>query len=282
MNRIIFLLLLFTCGCKGDSGLEPSLEIATKSYAPRAIQKENADTKDDASGGQDGRDVTPVRMIIQTGDLAMEVQSHDVTLQAVQTITRSMGGYVTNTSTELAYHNVKKTHATVRVPSVTFDSAMVRFRNLAITVERESIQGQDVTEEFVDTEARLANKRAEEKQLLIILQRTGSVRDLLEVQRELFRVREEIERFEGRRKYLQSQVDLATISIEFHEPYPAAISQHGGFWSTLGQGFENGFYGFANVLSGTITFLIAGLPVFVILYLVVWGLIRIIRRRKSA
>lgn len=273
MNRMMTLLLILGLGCKGESAMD---QVALKKeYAPMSTGEEAMKDADVSTAG-----IPNERMIIRTAELAMEVDSHDETLAGLQRIARERNGFVSTTTTELVYNTVKRTHVTLRVPSSAFDTTLTQLHQMAGKIEHESIQGQDVTEEFVDIEARLSNKRAEEQQLLLILKRSGSVSDILEVQRELFRVREEIERTEGRQRYLKDQISLATIGIQFHEPYPAPISRHGGFWTTLGQGFEDGFYGFANVLGGTITVLIAGSPVFVLIALAVWLIVKAVRRRK--
>jgi len=87
-----------------------------------------------------------------------------------------------------------------------------------------SSSGRDVTEEYIDLEARLRNLRRQEERLLEILDRAESVKDVLEVERELGRVRGEIERLEGRLRYLSNRVEFATITVELLEPEPIAQS----------------------------------------------------------
>jgi hypothetical protein len=267
--------VLWALACKAEPASEMMMRSEEKNDAPLSTVKEAVKDADIQTAG-----IPRERMIIRTAELSIEVRSHDETLSGLQRIARESGGFISHTTTELVYSTVKQTHVTLRIPSSGFDTVIVRLRGMSDKIEHESIQGQDVTEEFVDIDARLSNKRAEEEQLLLILKRSGSVSDILEVQRELFRVREEIERTEGRQRYLKDQISMATIGIRFHEPYPAAISRHGGFWATLGQGFEDGFYGFANVLGGTITVLIAGSPIFAVFAVGIWLLMRALRRRK--
>ncbi|HNE85355.1 MAG TPA: DUF4349 domain-containing protein, partial [bacterium] len=147
--------------------------------------------------------------------------------------------------------------------------------------EKESVEGQDITEEFYDLEARLRNKRLEEEQVQAILRRAGTISDVLEVQRELNRIREEIERAEGRKQLLSDRVKYSTINIQMHEAYPVTVSANGGFWATIAEGFADGFKGFANVLSGTITVLIAGTPVFIVFSLVIRFIFLRLRRQRE-
>ena len=218
------------------------------------------------------------RLVIKSGDLAFEVENYDEASGQINKLVTQWGGFVSSSTTEVPYENVRSGSWTIRIPAGSFETALTELKKLAKKLERESVSGEDVTEEFYDLEARLQNKLLEEKQVREILRRAGTISDVLEVQRELSRIREQIERFEGRKKFMQDRIGLSTVTVKFHEPYPVTISSSGGFWATIGKGFSDGFKGFAKVLSGTITFLIAGLPVFILIGGVVYGLFRLIRR----
>jgi predicted nuclease with TOPRIM domain len=79
------------------------------------------------------------------------------------------------------------------------------------------VSTEDVTEEYVDTDARLRNLKRTEERLLAHLDRTGELKGIVEVERELNRVREEIERLEGRLRYLSHRVDFSTFNVTFQE-----------------------------------------------------------------
>ncbi len=222
------------------------------------------------------------RVVIKTGELGFEVDKYDDCAVRLQKLMDDWGGFIASSATEIPYENVKAGVWVLRIPSEKFETAFAEIKKLGNKLERESVMGQDVTEEFYDLEARLRNKLLEEKQVQDILRRTGSISEILEVQRELSRIRGEIEQFEGRKKYLLDQTGLSTITVRFHEHYPVAVSSSGGFWATIGNGFSEGFYGFANVLGGTITFIIAGLPVFVLMVFGIWIFIKLIRKIRTA
>ena len=105
---------------------------------------------------------------------------------------------------------------TVRVPVDRFDQTIERIRAHGSEVVAEDVTGRDVTAEFTDLEARLRNAQAAERQLLEILATARTVKDTLEVQRELASVREQIERFQGHLNVLASQTELSTITIQLH------------------------------------------------------------------
>ncbi|MBD3251800.1 DUF4349 domain-containing protein, partial [Candidatus Uhrbacteria bacterium] len=90
-------------------------------------------------------------------------------------------------------------------------------KELAILVLHESTQGQDITMEFVDLDANLRNARAEEASYLEILDRSGSIEEVLSVTRQLAQVRGRIEQLEGRMRYLENKTDLATLHVTVTE-----------------------------------------------------------------
>ena len=180
----------------------------------------------------------------------------------------------------------KSGHVVIRVPSDDFETAIIDIKNLAVTVERESINAQDVTEQYVDLEARLANARAEEGQYVRIMNRATDVEDVLKVAEALFRVRQTIEQLDAQLDYLLRQVDMSTINVSLTAE--ADVEVFGVTWSPLAKIKEatrmmlEGVIEFVNAIIGLL-FLI---PVFLLwalfIGLVGYGvrvLYRIIRKK---
>jgi hypothetical protein len=114
--------------------------------------------------------------------------------------------------------------ATLRVPATQLASAIAELKKLG-RVESETQNGQDVTAQHVDLEARLSNSRNTEKRLLELLSnRTGKLSDVLEVETQVSQVREEIERMEGERRLLAKQVEYATLTATVTEESKAPAS----------------------------------------------------------
>lgn len=222
------------------------------------------------------------RMVIKTANLDLEIEKYEPWMDEVQSLVKGFDGFLVSSSTRQAYENVKRGELTIRVPQSGFAELLERLKGSAVKVEGERVGGQDVTEEFFDLEARLGNQKRTEKRFLEILEVAKTVEEILNVERELSRVREQIERLEGRRRYLKDRVDLSTVSVEWHEPYPLGSGDEGqSFWGMIVEGFERGLEGFAAVLQGLITFVIAALPAAGFLWLVVWAALRLIRWRRS-
>lgn len=162
------------------------------------------------------------RMLIRTAQLSITVSDTEKAVQEATTLARSLGGYVASSQmykrSERLYANM-----TLRVPAENLDEALARLRDLAVEVERESIQGEDVTEEYVDLEARLHNLELTERELQQLLtevrERTQKAEDVLAVYRELTEIRGQIEQLKGRMQYLERRVAFATVdlSIAPHE-----------------------------------------------------------------
>lgn len=219
----------------------------------------------------EGQGAAQERMVIKTATLRGEIDKYDPWMGVVKALITRYEAYIVHTSTRRDYNEMLSGQTTIRVPQNHFDNMLADLKKNFRKMEGEEIGGQDITEEFFDLSARLENQKRAEERLREILRSAKSVQDVLQVEQELTRVRENIERLEGRKKYLQDQVSYSTITLEWHEPYPLVIGRHGrGFWGMVLQGFEEGIEGFAGALSGLITFLIAGFPIYGFLILVIW------------
>jgi hypothetical protein len=186
----------------GDSGTkltQPSAEdITGEAGSPELSQLLQIDTQ---------------RMIVRTGDIRMVVDDIAVTLEEITGMAEGSGGYVVSSNIwkeEERYVGV----ISIRIPTELFDSMMRALRELAVEVVAEETSSQDVTEEYIDLEAKLRNLEATEEQLLLIMQQAVEVEDILEVQRELTNIRDEIERTIGRMQYLEQTSETSFIAVQ--------------------------------------------------------------------
>ena len=152
--------------------------------------------------------------IIRTVSIRITAIDFDAVRPAVDRILRDVSGFVGEIRTSDAQEAARSLHATLRVPAGRLEEAVGGLRALG-RVTDETQSGDDVTERVVDVEARLANGRNTEKRLGEVLRnRTGKVSDVLEVEREIARVREEIERLDAERTNLERRVTYATITLD--------------------------------------------------------------------
>jgi len=159
---------------------------------------------------------TTDRMIVREGSITLEVEDIAETMDEVARLAEELSGYVVS-SYKREFERGVSGRITIRVPSEKFDEAFVRLRQLALAVPYETTTAKDVTEEYVDLEARLSNLRATEAQYLALLERAETVEDILKVQRELSNVRGEIEQIEGRMQYIERTSEMALIEVTLQE-----------------------------------------------------------------
>jgi hypothetical protein len=142
--------------------------------------------------------------LIYTARLTMAVYQVEGALDQVERIGRELGGYLANRGDQ---------EITIRVPRERFDEAIKKVEGTGDVIHRD-ISAQDVTDEFLDTEVRLKNARAMRDRLQQLLER-ATVKDALEIEKELGRITQEIEQMEGRLKVLKDKIAYSTITATF-------------------------------------------------------------------
>jgi hypothetical protein len=201
-------------------------------------------------------------MLIRTGRASVEVDSLEPATAALRALAQRLGGYVAGTSLATGRHQVRSATLELKVPSERFEQAVGGLTPLG-RVETVDVSAQDVGEEYVDVAARVANGRRLETRLVALLERSAArLSDVLAVERELARVREEIERAEGRLRYLRTRVTLSTLVVTVHErePLVGSTPSENVLLEALRQAWRN----FVGLLAGTIAALGVLLPVGVV------------------
>ncbi|MBC7252034.1 MAG: DUF4349 domain-containing protein [Anaerolineae bacterium] len=163
------------------------------------------------------------RMIIRTVEMELIVHDTEATLETVRALTAEFNGYIA--SSHLWHEQgVLAARLTIRVPAEDLNTVLERLRTLG-QVESEDQSGEDVTEEYVNLEARLKNLELAEQELQELLQtrqETGKTEEILEVYRELINIRGQIEQIKGRMQYLENMSAMATINLTLT---PDALAQ---------------------------------------------------------
>jgi len=200
-------------------------------------------------------------MILRTAQITLVTQNLDKARAGMDKIVAQYNGYLGDLTASAPSDGPRKLTATLRIPANQLDAAMRELKTLG-RVESESQSGQDVTAQYVDLEARLGNARNTEQRLLDLLrQRTGKLSDVLEVETELSRVREEIERMEGERRLLSKQVEYATLNATISEEFKAPAQ---ALPDSLGTRFRNaavdGYQSVVNFVISVALFLVADGP----------------------
>lgn len=170
-------------------------------------------------GGAPESGIRADRQVIYTADLRVEVQDFGKAVERIKSIVEAAGGFIANSSVDQSNDERRSGSVDLRVPKARFRDVMDDVKALG-KVKHENLHGQDVTEEYTDLEARLSNAKQLEARILELLQRESkSLKDILEVEKELASVRGTIEQFEGRKRFLDDRLTLATINVSLFEPY---------------------------------------------------------------
>ena len=209
---VLILLILGLVLISGCAGSAPS------SIPGMGEEEEEKSTPD---GGQypsptGNGEPTEERKIVKTGYMTLEVEDIADTMDEVAEMADELNGYVVS-SYKNEYERGVSGRIIIRVPSEKFEEAFERLRQLAVAVPYETTIAKDVTEEYVDLEARLGNLLATEAQYLSLLEKAENVEDMLRVQKELSNVREQIEQIEGRMKYLEQTSETSLIEVNLQE-----------------------------------------------------------------
>jgi hypothetical protein len=217
------------------------------------------------------------RRVVQKASLELEVQVPGDALAAATRLVDRAGGFVA--STERAEQASEGRSApgpiilTLRVPAERFTSVLDGLRRLGSGEGAESVSTEDVSEEFIDLEARIKNQRELEAQFLQILKQATKVEEALNVQREIAGVRTEIDRMEGRRRFLERETALATITVRLVPKRPLVSASLRDFGVSLAQASSDTVNVGASIVTGAIRLfgvllplaLLVGLPLVFVL-----------------
>jgi len=174
-----------------------------------------------AAQPQEGVDVTTDRKIVRTGALELVVQRPAEAAERIAAIAAKLGGYVVNQ--EGGGHGATSASLTICVPAARFEEARAELRKLAVRVDSEKVEAQDVTRQYVDQDASLRNLHAEEAQYLTIMKQAHTVKDMLAVSEKISEVRGQIEQEQAEFNALSKQIETASIAISLRTEAEAQV-----------------------------------------------------------
>ena len=224
------------------------------------------------------------RKIVRDANLTIEVSSTTEAQQRVTSIAETLGGFVVTSEARQRQdaEPAKRTldiKLVIRVPSSQFNSALAQIEKLATNLTERNVTGQDVTEEFIDLEARIRTQKALELQFLDIMKQAKKVEDALEVQRQIADVRTEIEKLEGRKRFLESKSSLSTITVTIQTPTPIVVSAS-GFGHSVREALSESVELATGMILFFVRFVIVMTPVF-LLFILPTGLVALYFKRRA-
>lgn len=209
---------LLVAGTAACTGADEAPSFGGKAAAPEAEGPDETVSRGPAPLAEQGPDVSGGELptigpkVIKTARVRLEVKRGGFldALREATSVAGAYGGFVVSSSVE--GEKARRGSLVIRIPAERFELALADIHDLG-TVERETVTGEDVGQEFIDLEARLRNLRAHEGVMLQLYGRAQTIPESIRVQKEVTSVQLRIEEIEGRLRYVRDQAAFGTISI---------------------------------------------------------------------
>ncbi len=227
--KLFILLLFFGCGEKHS---EEKYALDDNEYATESMEVYEVPSRSSAINNN--------QKIIKTSVLKFETQNLEKTYSNIARYVKQNEGFIQSDNSNKGYNKISRT-LQIRIPSVNFQTTLDSITNKVAYFDTKQITCKDVSEEFIDLEARLKAKKTLEVRYLQLLSKAKNVKEMLEIEKELSNIREEIESKQGRLKYLENKVALSTFNIDFYKLNVATtVSRSYGskMWNAVKSGFN--------------------------------------------
>lgn len=218
---------------------------------------------------------TGQQKIILESYLTFETSNMEKTYEDLAIYIKKSEGYIQSDQSIKNYDRINRT-IVARVPSTNFQKVIDSISADVNYFDTKNITATDVTEEFIDITARLKAKRALETRYLQLLDKAKNVKEILEIEKELSTIREEIESREGRLKYLQNRVSYSTLTVQFYK-----VTTDKGITVSYGSKIWNAIKGGFNGLSLFFLGLLAIWPFIIIVGILIFNIRRKWFRKKN-
>ncbi len=265
---------------QGQEGREAKLAAPDPS-APLIAPEQ--DTPEAVAPPLPGKPAAPLtdRKIIRNATIRFRVSSQTESGKRITALVKQANGLITNEEQTRESGNLQ-TAMTVRVPATRLDAFLESLLKESVYTDSKSVIAEDVTKQFVDTEARIRSQKATEEKYLQLLKQARNVQDVLAVEEQLRQMREEIEVRETELRELKTNAALSTITLTFYEVGEATNAPDEPFYVKIAHNLRNGFGLVGDVVIGVFYLLpvvaLVGLPVWL---LIRWWRIRAKRKKQS-
>ncbi|HEU0125735.1 DUF4349 domain-containing protein [Flavobacterium sp.] len=270
----LFVFFLILSGCnKSNEPDSKDLAVSAVMVAPPPPGASNSNRKD-----EDKSESSPEipQKIIKQASLRFETDNLENTFNQIQKAVESNKARIINDSEGKDYSNAYR-NIIVKVPSQNFDRFISDVSKGVSYFEVKNISAEDVTEQFIDLTSRLKTKKKLEERYLQILQKATKVSEILDIEKQISAIREEIEAKEGQLKYLESRVSESTITIEFYKTVAEKEGVKISYGSKLWTAVKSGFFSLSDFLIS----LISVWPFVIIFFVLAYFIRRRFKRRKK-
>lgn len=285
-------LLLTACASARSSEVTSSYSEGFAPSAPIMAEERALDSAGSAGGFVSAEPAAVEHMVIKNANLSIAVDDPPASMERITTMAEEMGGFVVsaNLYQTTLESGIEVPHAsiTVRVPAERLNEALAKIKTeTQQPVISETINSQDVTDDYTDLRSRLVNLEAAEKQLQEILDRATKTEDVLNVFNQLTQVREQIEVIKGQMQYYEQSAALSMISVELYANAAVQPVTIGG-WQPKGvakQALQALINALKFLATAAIWIVILVIPVLLVVFgpptLIVLAVLRARKRRKA-
>ena len=278
---VLVILVFSAVGC-GDVGYEKMSTVSDVAEFEQVQSSGEPSVTLTAAQDAKAASVTVVnlqRKIIYNTTIGLVVDDYQTFETDLPTLVNANGGFVARNQTNRQYQDSQSGTWVIRIPVAKYTAFLNGVSSLGFAESR-SEEAQDVTEEYVDVEARIKNKKSLETRIISILkERDGKLSEVLEIERELSRVREEIERMEGRLRFLKERTSLATVTISCREQKEYQPLAAPSLTARIGTAWSDSTGAMQSLAESALICLIAFLPWTALLSLILFVAYRTIRSR---
>ena len=234
-TTLLIIFLMFSCA----QSEEPSYNMAYDTSKATLNEEESFDMADEesiAEQPEQQEEINIERKLIKEGKVEFEAEDINSTRALIFESIEKYKGYA---SSDKEYKSTGRLSNTIiiRVPAKNFDLLLSDATKGVTKFDSKNIEVLDVTEEFLDIQARLKTKKELESRYLELLKKANNVTEMLEVEKQVGQLRSEIESVEGRLKYLESKVSFSTLTMSFYQTVP----YENEFGNEFKDGFVNGW-----------------------------------------
>jgi hypothetical protein len=286
MKRLFILSLCLILASCSQTKTETTEENVSRNSLPMKDGYDQTTTTEEAAPAEASADTaylvdpapeeTVEQKIIREARLRFETSDMDETYNQIVAAAKKYKAQIQNDSESKEYNSVSR-NLTIRIPNEHFDAFLADAGKNVSYFDQKEISSTDVTEEYIDVDARLNAKKKLEARYLELLGKASKVSEMLEIERQLANVREEIEAKEGRLRYLKNRVAQSTVNIRFYKSVAtqggAKISYGTKLWNAIATGFNSILLFFVELLNNW--------PLILILVALIFWLWRKFKKRKK-
>ncbi len=269
----------------GNNGIVNTNEGEVSKSGAKQSSADSSEAKTNSTNSQGLVNNTNVsQKIIFTGQVNYETLDFEKTRTKLCEYITSIGGFIQNSSVQsgrIGYGGLKSAEYVFRIPKEKYSQSFIDMREFG-TVVLEQSNGEDVTDQYFDTEARLKSLKIQQERLQALLQRADKMEDILKIEKELQTVLYEIENYTGTIKKWDSLVEYSTLTVNINEVQqikPVTPKEKDGFFSRIAFGFKNSLTGVGEFLQNFIIFIASALPIILPLGLIGLLIYRVVRKK---